>query len=122
MKRTLMITALLIGALVSGWAQDPDSRDKSRYAVNNFENDDIYTAVQTYDPVSVAQPKGRKVKNVILMNGSGTAKCRLGREWTTSQHYGQLSLYRYTVDLFGKQAGDRFGCSRNRTCDRFQDK
>ena len=57
MKKTMLVAALLVGAMVSAMAQnpDPDSRDKSRYAVNNFENDDLYTAVQTYEPVSVVK-------------------------------------------------------------------
>ena len=73
MKKALLIIGLLSCGLVSAVAQnpDPDSRDKSRYAVNNFEKDDLYTAVQTYDPVSVEMPKGRKVKNIIFMIGDG---------------------------------------------------
>ena len=73
MKKIMLAAALLVGAVVSAMAQnpDPDSRDKSRYAVNNFENDDLYTAVQTYEPVSVAMPKGKKVKNIIFMIGDG---------------------------------------------------
>ena len=43
MKKTLFVAALFLGVFVSAYAQnpDPDSRDKSRYAVNNFENDDL---------------------------------------------------------------------------------
>ena len=83
MKKTLFVAALFLGAFVSAYAQnpDPDSRDKSRYAVNNFENDDLYTAVQTYEPVSVAQPKGKKVKNVILMIGDGMGLEQLSTAW-----------------------------------------
>lgn len=65
-------------------AQEPDSRDKSRYAVNNFENDDLYTAVQTYEPVSVEQPKGKKVKNVILMIGDGMGLEQLSAAWVVN--------------------------------------
>ena len=44
MKKLLLVITMLAG-FVSAYAQnpDPDSRDKSRYAVNNFENDDLYT-------------------------------------------------------------------------------
>ncbi len=66
---------------------DPDSRDKSRYAVNNFENDDLYTAVQTYEPVSVSQPKGRKVKNVILMIGDGMGLEQLSTAWIVNNRH-----------------------------------
>ena len=78
-----------MGAIVSAVAQnpDPDSRDKSRYAVNNFENDDLYTAVQTYEPVSVAQPKGKKVKNVILMIGDGMGLEQLSTAWIVNNRH-----------------------------------
>lgn len=84
-----MVISLLVGTMVSAWAQnpDPDSRDKSRYAVNNFENDDLYTAVQTYEPVSVAQPKGKKVKNVILMIGDGMGLEQLSTAWIVNNRH-----------------------------------
>ena len=89
MKRTLLAAALLLGAMVSAMAQnpDPDSRDKSRYAVNNFENDDLYTAVQTYEPVSVVMPKGKKVKNVILMIGDGMGLEQLSTAWIVNNRH-----------------------------------
>lgn len=89
MKRTLLAAALLLGAMVSALAQnpDPDSRDKSRYAVNNFEKDDLYTAVQTYEPVSVAQPKGKKVKNIIFMIGDGMGLEQLSTAWIVNNRH-----------------------------------
>lgn len=89
MKRTLLAAALLLGAMVSALAQnpDPDSRDKSRYAVNNFEKDDFYTAVQTYEPVSVAQPKGKKVKNIIFMIGDGMGLEQLSTAWIVNNRH-----------------------------------
>lgn len=89
MKRTLLAAALLLGAMVSAMAQnpDPDSRDKSRYAVNNFENDDLYTAIQTYEPVSVVMPKGKKVKNVILMIGDGMGLEQLSTAWIVNNRH-----------------------------------
>lgn len=89
MRRILLISVLIFGAFVSASAQnpDPESRDKSRYAVNNFENDDLYTAVQTYEPVSVAQPKGKKVKNVILMIGDGMGLEQLSTAWIVNNRH-----------------------------------
>ena len=89
MKKTMLVAALLVGAMVSTMAQnpDPDSRDKSRYAVNNFENDDLYTAVQTYEPVSVVMPKGKKVKNVILMIGDGMGLEQLSTAWIVNNRH-----------------------------------
>ena len=89
MKKTMLVAALLVGAMVSAMAQnpDPDSRDKSRYAVNNFENDDLYTAVQTYDPVSVEMPKGKKVKNIIFMIGDGMGLEQLSTAWIVNNRH-----------------------------------
>ena len=83
MKKTMLVAALMVGAMVSALAQnpDPDSRDKSRYAVNNFEKDDLYTAVQTYEPVSVEMPKGKKVKNIIFMIGDGMGLEQITAAW-----------------------------------------
>ena len=89
MKRILFAAALLVCAFVSAYAQnpDPDSRDKSRYAVNNFENDDLYTAIQTYEPVSVAMPKGKKVKNIIFMIGDGMGLEQLSTAWVVNNRH-----------------------------------
>ena len=89
MKKTMLVAALLVGAMVSAMAQnpDPDSRDKSRYAVNNFENDDLYTAVQTYEPVSVEMPKGKKVKNIIFMIGDGMGLEQLSTAWIVNNRH-----------------------------------
>ena len=83
------MAALLVGAMVSAMAQnpDPDSRDKSRYAVNNFEKDDLYTAVQTYEPVSVEMPKGKKVKNIIFMIGDGMGLEQLSTAWIVNNRH-----------------------------------
>ena len=89
MKKTMLVAALLVGAMVSALAQnpDPDSRDKSRYAVNNFEKDDLYTAVQTYEPVSVEMPKGKKVKNIIFMIGDGMGLEQLSTAWIVNNRH-----------------------------------
>lgn len=89
MKKTLFGIFLLLGILVSTSAQnpDPDSRDKSRYTVNNFQNDDLYTAVQTYEPVSVQEPTGKKVKNVIFMIGDGMGLEQLSTAWVVNNRH-----------------------------------
>ena len=40
-------------------------RDRSKYAVNNFADDDIYTMYEPYATVKVNEPDGRKVKGTI---------------------------------------------------------
>ena len=64
---------------LDGWnasaamVSSPDSlrRDRSAFATYNFSRDDQYSKEETYDVVSVQQPKGKKVKNVIFMIGDG---------------------------------------------------
>ena len=89
MKKLLFVAALIAGGFISAFAQnpDPESRDKSRYAVLNFENDDLYTATQTYEPVSVAEPKGKKVKNVIFMIGDGMGLEQLSTAWIVNNRH-----------------------------------
>ena len=79
----------MAGSMISAFAQnpDPESRDKSRYAVLNFENDDLYTATQTHEPVSVAEPKGKKVKNVIFMIGDGMGLEQLSTAWIVNNRH-----------------------------------
>lgn len=80
MKKSLFsVLLLMLSVCVS--AQDPDSRDKSRYAVNNFENDDLYVACQTHKPVSVEEPAGKKVRNIIFMIGDGMGLEQLSTAW-----------------------------------------
>ena len=89
MKKLFFVAALLIGGYASTFAQnpDPESRDKSRYAVLNFENDDLYTATQTHEPVTVTEPKGKKVKNVIFMIGDGMGLEQLSTAWIVNNRH-----------------------------------
>ena len=89
MKKILFVAALLIGGFASTFAQnpDPESRDKSRYAVTNFENDDLYTALNTHEPVSVKEPAGKKVKNIIFMIGDGMGLEQLSTAWIVNNRH-----------------------------------
>ena len=89
MKKFAFIAALLLCGAVSAAAQalDPDSRDKSRYAVTNFENDDLYTALQTHEPVAVKEPNGKKVKNIIFMIGDGMGLEQLSTAWIVNNRH-----------------------------------
>lgn len=75
--------------MISAVAQNPnpDSRDKSRYAVNSFVHDDLYTAVQTHEPVSVNEPDGKKVKNIIFMIGDGMGLEQLSTAWVVNNRH-----------------------------------
>lgn len=74
-----LVTSVMVSAFAQ--TQDPDSRDKSRYAVNNFDIDDMYQACQTHEPVSVKEPHGNKVKNIIFMIGDGMGLEQLSTAW-----------------------------------------
>ena len=79
---------------LSGWnasaamVQSPDSlaRDRSRFAVYNFGKDDVYTkpVEETYDVVSVKEPNGKKVKNIIFMIGDGMGFEQVSCGWVVN--------------------------------------
>ena len=75
---------------LSGWngeiSQAPDSldRNRSKYATYNFTKDDEYTRTESYEPVSVQQPKGKTVKNVIVMIGDGMGFEQVSCGWVAN--------------------------------------
>ena len=80
MKRFLIFIVLLLGSAIITFSQVLD-RDRSKYAVNNFAEDDKYTMLQPYETVSVKEPKGRKVKNIIFMIGDGMGLEQISAAW-----------------------------------------
>lgn len=60
------------------------SRDRSRYAVNNFVDDDKYTATAPYEVNPISQPKSNKVKNVIFMIGDGMGLEQVSAAWVAN--------------------------------------
>ena len=69
-------------AMVS--SPDSLSRDRSRFATYNFSRDDVYSKEDTYDVVTVSQPKGKKVKNVIFMIGDGMGFEQISCGWVVN--------------------------------------
>ena len=77
---------------LEGWnasaamVSSPDSlaRDRSRFATYNFSKDDEYSKEDTYEVVSVVQPKGKKVKNVIFMIGDGMGFEQVSCGWVVN--------------------------------------
>ena len=65
-------------------------RDRSKYAVNNFAEDDKYTMLEPYETVSVEEPHGRKVKNIIFMIGDGMGLEQISAAWVCNG--GKLNL------------------------------
>lgn len=93
MKRTLISVTLLLGSAIMAFSQVAD-RDRSKYAVNNFAEDDKYTMLNPYETVSVQEPKGRKVKNIILMIGDGMGLEQISAAWVCNG--GKLNLDNFT--------------------------
>ena len=82
-------TVLLLGALAlaaSAFAQTPEDldRDRSKYATYSFSKDDKYTVETPYQTVSVKQPKGKKIKNVIFLIGDGTGLSQWSVGWVAN--------------------------------------
>lgn len=93
MKRFLISIVLLLGSAIMTFSQVLD-RDRSRYAVNNFAEDDKYTMLQPYETVSFKEPKGRKVKNIIFMIGDGMGLEQISAAWVCNG--GKLNLDNFT--------------------------
>ena len=66
-----MILSLICATTVYAYSQTVDAadkdRDRSKYAVNNFAEDDKYTMLEPYETIAVQEPTGKKVKNIIFM-------------------------------------------------------
>lgn len=97
MKRFILLTFFFLGALSYSYSQtiDPNDRDKSKYAVNNFVDDDKYTMLEPYETVSVEEPSGRKVKNIIYMIGDGMGLEQISAAWVCNG--GKLNLDNFNV-------------------------
>lgn len=93
MKRILISVTLLLGSALMAFSQVAD-RDRSKYAVNNFAEDDKYTMLNPYETVSVQEPKGKKVKNIIFMIGDGMGLEQISAAWVCNG--GKLNLDNFT--------------------------
>jgi alkaline phosphatase len=84
MRKSFFLFALL--SAVTLQAQTPDSldRDRSKYATYSFSKDDQYKVEVPYQTVSVQQPKGKKVKNVIFLIGDGTGLSQWSAGWVAN--------------------------------------
>ena len=93
MKKILLLVSVLFGFAVVSNSQVVD-RDRSKYAVNNFSDDDKYTMLQPYETVTVQEPKGKKVKNIIFMIGDGMGLEQISAAWVCNG--GKLNLDNFT--------------------------
>ncbi len=93
MKRTVLFSAFLLGFTAMSFSQVAD-RDRSKYAVNNFAEDDKYTMLEPYEIISVEEPHGKRVKNIILMIGDGMGLEQISAAWVCNG--GKLNLDNFT--------------------------
>ena len=80
MKKIISSLILVLGLSAVSYPQVLD-RDRSKYAVNNFAEDDKYVMLEPYQPVAVKEPKGKKVKNIIFMIGDGMGLEQISAAW-----------------------------------------
>ncbi len=88
MKKGIISIVLTFCTIVS-FSQVVD-RDRSKYAVNNFADDDLYTMLEPYETVTVKEPTGKKVKNIIFMIGDGMGLEQISAAWVSNG--GRLNL------------------------------
>ena len=93
-------------AVLSTASPDSLDRNRSRFATYNFSKDDEYTGTTSYQAVDVKQPKGKKVKNVIMMIGDGMGFEQVSCAWVVNG--GALNM----------DAMPYFGASRTYATDR----
>ena len=93
MRKILFAVSLFMGFAYVANSQVLD-RDRSKYAVNNFAEDDKYVMLEPYETVSVQEPKGKKVKNIIFMIGDGMGLEQISAAWVCNG--GKLNLDNFT--------------------------
>ena len=93
MRKIFLAMSLLLGFAYVSNAQVLD-RDRSKYAVNNFADDDKYVMLEPYETVSVQEPKGKKVKNIIFMIGDGMGLEQISAAWVCNG--GKLNIDNFT--------------------------
>ena len=93
MKKLIVSIIALCGfaSMISAQVED---RDRSKYAVNNFADNDKYTMYEPYETVKVTEPKGKKVKNIIFMIGDGMGLEQISAAWVCNG--GKLNLDNFT--------------------------
>ncbi|MBP5626078.1 MAG: alkaline phosphatase [Bacteroidales bacterium] len=93
-KFTLILLAL--GCAVAASAQEDISRAMSKYANDQFGEDDQYTVTEPYQTVSVQQPRSKRIKNIIVMIGDGMGLEQVSCGWVLNGGHLNLDNFPYT--------------------------
>jgi len=95
MKRFTLIL-LALGWAVAASAQEDISRAMSKYANDQFGEDDQYTVTEPYQTVSVQQPRSKRIKNIIVMIGDGMGLEQVSCGWVLNGGHLNLDNFPYT--------------------------
>ncbi|MBR4524633.1 MAG: alkaline phosphatase [Bacteroidales bacterium] len=97
--KKLILMILALGCAAGAFAQTEEqdiSRNRSKYANDQFREDDQYTVTDPYETVSVSQPKSRKIKNIIFMIGDGMGLEQVSCGWVLNGGKLNLDNFPYT--------------------------
>ena len=95
MKKFVLLF-LAFGFAASAFAQEDISRAMSKYANNQFSEDDQYTVAEPYETVSVKQTRSRRIKNIIVMIGDGMGLEQVSCGWVLNGGHLNLDNFIYT--------------------------
>ena len=95
MKKFVLLF-LAFGVAASAFAQEDISRAMSKYANNQFSDDDQYTVAEPYETVSVKQTRSRRIKNIIVMIGDGMGLEQVSCGWVLNGGHLNLDNFIYT--------------------------
>ncbi|MBR5073334.1 MAG: alkaline phosphatase, partial [Bacteroidales bacterium] len=102
MKKWFMIALLALCSSLVAFAQEEQdiSRNRSKYANDQFSEDDQYTVTNPYETVTVGQTKSKRIKNVIVMIGDGMGVEQVSCGWVLNG--GHLNLDNFKVTGFSR--------------------
>ena len=95
MKKIALIL-LALGWSAAAFAQEDISRAMSKYANDQFGEDDQYTVTEPYQTVSVNQPRSKRIKNIIVMIGDGMGLEQVSCGWVLNGGHLNLDNFLYT--------------------------
>ena len=94
MKR-LFIIALALSQAICAFAQKDQGRDLSKYANDQFRDDDKYSVETPYATVTVNQVPVGEIKNVIFLIGDGMGVEQVSTGWVLNG--GHLNMDNFKV-------------------------
>ena len=94
--KKILVLFLALGFTAGAFAQEDISRAMSKYANNQFSEDDQYTVTEPYQTVSVSQPRSKRVKNIIVMIGDGMGLEQVSCGWVLNGGHLNLDNFIYT--------------------------